>query len=93
MKDGDLKIEEVLGSKARLKILKLLAYKDELNISSIIEKTHLNHSIVSDHLNSLERIGLIQEKRFGRIKIYRYRMENYKAKGLKKLIEIWEGIY
>ena len=74
-------IEDLLGSKARIKILKVLALNDELNISLIISKTKLNHSNVIKHLNFLKSFNLIQEKKFGRIKIYRYKSENIKASG------------
>ncbi|MFX0071852.1 MAG: winged helix-turn-helix domain-containing protein [Candidatus Hermodarchaeota archaeon] len=84
-------IENLLGSRARIKILKILAYNNELNISLIISKTRLNHSTVLRHLNFLKSLNLIQEKRFGRIKIYRYKIENLRAKSLKNFIEIWEG--
>ena len=47
-------IEELLGSKARLKILKTLALNEELNISLIISKTKLNHANVLKHLNFLK---------------------------------------
>ena len=86
-------IEDILGSKARIKILKILALNGELNISSIISKSRLNHSNAIKHLNFLKSLDLIQEKRFGRIRIYRYRDENIKARSLKKLIEIWEARY
>jgi len=84
-------IENLLGSKARIKILKILAINHELSISQIIKKTRLNHTSVKSHLNYLKSLNLIQEKVFGRIKIYRYRTENIRAKSLKKFIEIWEG--
>ena len=84
-------IEELLGSKAKVKILKTLAIHEELTISLIINYTKLNHSNVVKHLNDLKDFNLIQEKKFGRIKIYRYRIENIKARSLKKFIEIWEG--
>ncbi|MFX1384715.1 MAG: ArsR/SmtB family transcription factor [Promethearchaeota archaeon] len=86
-------IEDLLGSKARIKIIKLLAIKEELSISSIISRTNLNHSNVIKHLNILKEFNLIQEKNFGRIRIFRYKIENIKARSLKKFIEIWEGIY
>lgn len=86
-------IEDLLGSKARIKILKVLALNNELNISLIISKTKLNHSLVVKHLNLLKSFNLIQEKKFGRIKIYRYKIENIKARSLKKFIEIWEREY
>ena len=84
-------IENILGSKARIKILKLLAINQELSISQIIKKSKLNHASVKTHLNHLISLNLIQEKVFGRIKIYRYKTENIRAKSLKKFIEIWEG--
>lgn len=84
-------IEDILGSKAKVKILKTLAQNEELTISLIINKTKLNHSNVMKHLNYLKSVGLIQEKKFGRIKIFRYRTENIKARSLKKFIDIWEG--
>ena len=86
-------IEDLLGSKARIKILKTLAINNELNISLIISETKLNHSNVIKHLNILKSFNLIQEKKFGRIKIYRYKTENIKARSLKKFIEIWEGVF
>ena len=84
-------IEELLGSKARLRILRILAKNNELNISLIINKTRLNHSNVLKHLETLKNLDIVQEKKFGRIKIYRYKGENIKARYLKKFIEIWEG--
>ena len=87
------KIEDLLGSRARIKILKSLALNGELNISLIISKTRLNHSNVLKHLNLLESYNLIQKKKFGRIKIYRYKDENIRARSLKKFIQIWEGLY
>jgi len=84
-------IEDLFGSKARVKILKTLAQNEELTISLIINKTRLNYSNVAKHLNHLKSLDLIQEKKFGRIKIFRYKIENIKARSLKKFIEIWEG--
>lgn len=86
-------IEDVLGSKARMKIIKALVLNGELNISKIISKTHLNHTIVLKRLDFLKSCDLIQEKIFGRIKIYRYKIENAKARSLKKFIGIWENSF
>ncbi|MHA2398911.1 MAG: winged helix-turn-helix domain-containing protein [Promethearchaeota archaeon] len=84
-------IEDLLGSKARVKILKYLALNEELTISLIISKTKLNYSNVIKHLNHLIELNLVQEKKFGRIKIFRYKIENIRARSLKKFIDIWEG--
>ena len=86
-------IEELLGSKARIRILKILAIHNELSITSIIKRARLNHSNVLKHLNYLKKVDLIQEKNFGRIRIYRYKTENIKARSLKNFMEIWENSF
>jgi len=83
-------IEDIFSSRGRTKIIKLLALRDELNISKIVELTGLNHLSVKTHLIFFKEIGFVQEKKFGRIKIYRFRNENLKAKALKNLIKFWE---
>ena len=90
-REENYNVENLLGSRARVKILKLLAKNKELSISQIIKQTKLNHKSVKSHLSYLESFNLIQEKVFGRIKIYRYKFENIRAKSLGKFIEIWEG--
>ena len=82
--------EDILSSRGRVKILKLLALNNEMNISNIVKKAGLNHRSVKNHLIFLKHIDFIQEKQFGRIRIYRYKLENLKARALKNLIVYWE---
>ena len=89
--ENDLDFENILSSRGRVKILKLLALNIEMNISRIMEETALNHTSVISHLNYLVKIGFIQEKKYGRIKIYRFREENLKAKALQNLIKFWQS--
>ncbi len=77
-----------LNSKARIKVIRTLALNNELNITKIMKNTNLNHTKVKEHLEFLKNINFIQEKTFGRIKIYRYKEENLKAHCVKKLIEL-----
>ncbi|MBD3405583.1 MAG: ArsR family transcriptional regulator [Candidatus Lokiarchaeota archaeon] len=89
--ESRIPIEELLSSKGRIKILKELAHKTELNISEICRRVGLNHSTTKSHLEVLLESGLIEEKIFGRIKIYRYRNEDMRARSLKNLLEIWKS--
>lgn len=86
-----LNFEEIFSSKSKCKILKLLVIENEVNISKIVTQTNLNHMTVKKDLDFFKQIGFVQEKIFGRIKIYRFRDENLKAKALKHLIEFWES--
>jgi predicted transcriptional regulator len=90
-KSRNMSFEMVFGSRARTKIIKILALERELNITAIIKKSDLNHATVVKHLTYLKQKDLIQEKRFGRIRIFRYKLENIIAKGIKNLIELIEG--
>jgi len=83
-------IEEVFSSKGRVKILKILTDIGELNISEIARRAGLNYATTNQHLQVLEKHGLIRHKKFGRIRIFRFEEENPRAKMIKKLIEAWE---
>jgi predicted transcriptional regulator len=85
-------IEEVLSSKGRIKILKVLTEIGELNISEIARRAGLNYTTTNKHLMELERLGLILHKRFGRIRIFRFNERNPKAEMVRKLVDQWEQI-
>ena len=42
-----LQIENILSSRGRVKIIKVLAKEEELNISEIVKRVRLNHSTVA----------------------------------------------
>lgn len=83
-------IEEVLSSKGRVKILRILSEIRELNISEIARRAGLNYATTNQHLEVLERHKLVRHKTFGRIRIFRYNEENPRAIMIKQLIDLWE---
>ncbi|MFW9925178.1 MAG: winged helix-turn-helix domain-containing protein [Candidatus Thorarchaeota archaeon] len=86
-----ISIEELFSSKGRVKVLKELVDSTELNISEICRRVGLNHGTTKSHLRVLVESGLIEEKAFGRIKIYRYRIEDLRARSLKNFLELWQS--
>ncbi|HDN18216.1 ArsR family transcriptional regulator [Candidatus Bathyarchaeota archaeon ex4484_205] len=80
-----MSVESLLYSKARMKILVVLIKFRELNISSIVRKTGLNHNLVNEHLEYFKNIGLVEEKNFGRIRIFRLN-ESEKVRLFRELI-------
>ena len=81
-------MEEILGSKGRIRVLKVLSESRELNISEIGRRTGLNYSSVDRHLEKLEELGLVREKRYGKIRIFEILFRNLditfeKDKGIK----------
>jgi DNA-binding transcriptional ArsR family regulator len=79
---------KVISSKGKAKVLEVLAISNELNVSEIIRRTSLNYSSVMKHLNHFVDLGFVQEKQFGRIRIFRYKIENIKARAFKNLIDL-----
>ena len=85
-------IEDIFSSRGRIKILKELALSNELLISELCRRVGLNHSSTRSHLKVLIKSGLIEEKTHGsRIKIYRYKIEDLRARSLRSLFNLWES--
>jgi DNA-binding transcriptional ArsR family regulator len=85
-----MEIEEVFSSKPRMKILKLLSRLGTLNISDIAKRIGLNYSATNEHLRLLEAEGILVQRVYGRIRMYRYNETSAKAKAVQNLIETWE---
>ena len=85
-----MEIEEVFSSRPRMKILKLLARLGALNVSDIAKRIGLNYSATNKHLQLLKAEGILVERVYGRIRMYRYNDASAKAKAVQGLIETWE---
>jgi len=85
-----VEIEEVFSSKPRMKILKLLARLGTLNVSDIAKRIGLNYSATNEHLRLLEAEGILVQRVYGRIRMYRFNEVSAKAKAVQSLIETWE---
>lgn len=85
-----MNIEQVLGNRLRVKILKILAQLGELNVSQIARRLGVNYKTTDGHLKILENEGILQPKVFGRIRLYRFNQASLKAKAIQDLIEAWE---
>ena len=84
-------IWDVLSSRGKVKVLKILVDAEELNITEIVRKTDLSHRSVKIYLSELCETGLVELKKFGRIRIYRYRVEVTRARALQYLFKTWDN--
>lgn len=85
-----MEIEEVFSSKPRMKILKLVARLGALNVSDIARRINLNYSTTNQHLKLLEAEGILQQRVYGRVRMYRFNNLSPKAIAVQNLIETWE---
>jgi DNA-binding transcriptional ArsR family regulator len=67
---AEIDAEELMGSRGRIRVLKVLAESGELNISEVGRRTGMNYTSVERHLEALREMGLLREKRYGKIRIY-----------------------
>ena len=85
-----MELEEVFSSKPRMKILKLIDKLGQLNVSDIARRIKMNYSVTDAHLKLLESEGILQQRVYGRIRLYRFNEGSAKAKAVQNLIEVWE---
>jgi DNA-binding transcriptional ArsR family regulator len=85
-----MEIEEVFSSKPRMKILKLVARLGALNVSDIARRINLNYSTTNQHLKLLESEGILKQRVYGRVRMYRFNDISSKAIAVQNLIETWE---
>ena len=83
-------VEEVFSSKPRMKILRLVARLGALNVSDIARRINLNYSTTNQHLKLLESEGVLQQRVYGRIRMYKFNEASAKARAVQNLIEAWE---
>lgn len=74
-----MELEEVFSSKPRMKILRLIARLGALNVSDIARRINLNYSTTNQHLKLLEAEGILEQRVYGRIRMYRFNESTSKA--------------
>jgi DNA-binding transcriptional ArsR family regulator len=85
-----MNIEDVFSSRLRMKILKTLIQLGEVNASEIARRLRINYEITVKHLRTLENEGIVVDKTFGRVRLYRLRESSAKTKAVQALFEAWE---
>lgn len=85
-----MNIEDVLSSKRRIKILRLLTEVRELNVSAIASRLSANYEDTKRHLRILEDEGFLKRKTFGKASFYRFSEQSQKATLIRSLIVAWD---
>jgi len=64
----------------------------ELNISEITRRSGLSHSAAARHLEFLTRSGILTEKRFNRIRIFRVDQDSPLTGALMRFYSDWKEV-
>lgn len=84
-------IEDVFSSRGRVRILKILVEVGELNITEIARRARLNYSATNRHLVALREMRIIEEKTFGKIRIFSFKSEDPRTRAIKALMDLWHS--
>ncbi len=60
----------ILGSRAKILIIKYLSEAFEANITRIVKSTGLHYRTVESNLEELKRMGVVEEHRYGRLRVF-----------------------
>ncbi|MGB9718197.1 MAG: winged helix-turn-helix transcriptional regulator [Thermoproteota archaeon] len=80
-------LEEVSSSVSGSRIFWRLLRNGEMSLSEIIRQTNLNHSVVKKRVSRMVEMGLVNEKSFGRIRIYVLNQGNPNIRLLLSLVK------
>ncbi|MCC6044370.1 MAG: ArsR/SmtB family transcription factor [Acidilobaceae archaeon] len=87
-----MELERLLSSKGRVRVLRILLREGQVNISRLIRETGLHHRLVVKHLEELKRMGLVEERRYGRLRIYEANLQDPRVSALRELLKTLESI-
>jgi predicted transcriptional regulator len=87
-----LEVERLFSSSGRIKVMGVVLESNELNISEITRRSGISHSSVSAHLDFMVRAGLLTEKRFNRIRIFRVNRSNPYTEILLRFMSDWKSL-
>lgn len=85
-----MSVEDILSSKGRIRILRILYHFGEANITKIVRESRLNHKSVVKHLKMLVKTGIVSERTAGRSKLYSINFANPKAIALRDILSVLE---
>jgi predicted transcriptional regulator len=86
-----VKVEDLLSSRGRVKVIKTILKYGETNITKIVRESGLNHRTVKNHLEFLVKIGLVNERSYGRVKLYSINYKSPQVLVLKDILLTFEG--
>ena len=82
-------LDRVLSSSGRIRILTLLSQVEQLHLTEIAKRTEQSYSAAERHLDDLSEAGIVEERDYGRVRVFRLDLTNDRAKLLQELILKW----
>jgi len=87
--DGIPPLDRVLSSSGRIRILTLLSEVEQMHLTEIAKRTEQSYSAAERHLDDLSNAGIVEERDYGRVRVFKLNITNDRAKLLQELILKW----
>lgn len=84
-----LSLDRVLSSSGRIRILALLSEVEELHLTEIAKRTEQSYSATERHLNELSEARILEERDYGRVRVFRLNKANNRARLVQELVLKW----
>ena len=82
-------LERILSSSGRIRILTLLSEVEQMHLTEIAKRTEQSYSAAERHLDDLSKAGIVEERDYGRVRVFKLNLTNDRAKLLQDLILKW----
>ena len=82
-------LDKILSSSGRIRILTLLSEVEQLHLTEIAKRTDQSYSATERNLDDLSKAGIVEERDYGRVRVFMLNLTNDRAKLLQELIVKW----
>ena len=88
MERAQMNLEDILGSKVRRKIIRVLWKIGSTNVTDLVRRTNTTYNQLIPQLLALEREGIVSEQRYGRVRMITLERENRKTLLLLQALKV-----
>jgi len=84
----ELSIEYILGSKNKVRLLRLILSNKEVPMSVIRKRINMKYSYLKKFLSDLVKAGILEEFDVGITKVYKANLNDPRVRALRELFSI-----
>lgn len=85
-------VEELFASRARVRILRIILKEGQATITRLAREAGLNNRRVAEHMRALSRLGIVEERKYGRLRLYELRHKDPRVGALREIMEALERL-
>lgn len=85
-------VEELFCKSGRVRVLRVLLEKGSINVTRLVKETGLHYRVVMEHVEYLKRLGLVEERRYGRLRIVEVNLGDPRVSALREILRSLEAL-